>query len=603
MSLTQTLAYDTPSNFVYDATKIDVTTAAALKIGPNTGRTFSQDFAAATGFTYDSTKAEFVGGVLRQKAQRPTGGTFGARFDSFVNANWGDGVLTAGVNGAAAVSGGKLDLTGSSGKFVTFAAAGNAAPLGNVGTVRFRFTPNYNGAPADSQIFFDLYNSSDSAKSRITLFHHANGAFFIVISDSDGNLIVDSSVAPYSATLGTEIELELGWDFNAAKAYFYGEGFLVTTFDLTGIRDTNADTIQIGDANSNFSIRDLILFNAVEHTASTYPAHVYTVPAGDYVESAASLPAFAYSGPGSLQAFTDFAATVGGSPRFTVAGKYWNGSAWATSDGTYAEASAAATIALHIATLPAANSLAVAAVFPDGNTRASVDLLTVTYTGQIYPTDDPAIINASGVGADALNDFSATVSASGSDGVRFQVQVSGSNKYWNGSAWAASDGTYAQANSAATIAANAASLDIAAGATIKVRALLHSADGSTSPTLTGAVVTYDFFAPLPTAPTECIVYGFVRDILGDVEAATLIVTLAEQFEWGGTHVVVPSVKRVTADADGRFEISLIETASVSKKYKFEVRYTNDAGKTQTVRLGDATVPNSPSVNLATLTFS
>lgn len=602
--LDATIAYDTPSNFVFDNTKVDVTSVAALKLQANAGLAFSQSFASASGFTHDSAKAEFASGLLRQLAQRPAGATFAAKFNSQVNASWGNGDLAATATGGAGISGGKLNLSGG-GKYVTFDGVDNVSQLGMLGCLQLRFTPDYNGSPSTNQVMVDLIDSGDTSKNRITLMHLGNGSFFLVMNDSDGNNQLSNSIAPYDAVSGTEVELELSWDLANNIVRVFGEGFLVAEVTTAFARTNTIDTIQVGDADADFFERDLVFFDAVQHTAN-YTAHEYALPNADYVESVAILPAFTYGGPGTLQAFTAFAVTTAGVPKFLMNGRYWNGSAWVVSDGTYAQSSTAAAVASNIASLAPSSPLTVKVVFGDGNTLGSIDALTVTYTGQIYPTNDPAIVNGSGVAADDLLEFAATLSASGSDDVRFQLVVGGINKYWSGSAWATSDGTLAQANTAATILANIDELDVSAGAVVKVRAVLHSATGATTPSLTSVVVVYDFFAAIPDAPSECIVFGHARDILGETAeggAPTLIVALETAF-FSGDYLLLPSTKRVTADDEGRFEVSLVETDSVDKAYVFSLEYFNEAtSKLSTALLGSAVVPNQVSVNLADLTFT
>ncbi len=603
MSLIQTINYDTPGNFAFDSAKVQVTSVAALKLGNNAGQSYSQGFASDSGFTYDDTKAEFAGGLLRQLPQRPAGATFGARFDAFVDANWGDGTLTAVQTGSPQIFEGKMQLTGG-GRFVSYDAAGNAAPNAMAGCVRLRITPNYNDTPSQNQTFFDLYNSDSSGKNRISLFHATNGSFFILMNDADGVNVISNSVGAFMAVAGTELEIELSWDLVEQKVRFFGEGYMVAELDATFTRDTNVDTIALGDASADFSIRDVVIFNVKQHTA-TYTPHEYTLPAGDFVESA-TLPTFAYAGPGAVQAYTSFAATVAGATRFILNGRYWNGSAWVASDGTYAEAATYAAAVANIAMVPATSSLVARVVFPDGNTQGSIDVLTLTYTGQIYPTDDPPIIHASAIAADDLLGFAATLSASGSDGVKFQIAVDGVNKWWNGAAWETSDGTYAQANTPADIETNKGDLDISDGVLVRVRAVLHSATGATTPTLTSVAVAYDFFAAVPDPPTECIVYGFACDILGELlaTAPVLVVTLTRQFSYNDEFIVMPFTSEVEADNDGRFEVSLVETESAEKTYRFNIRYTDVAtNKVKTLKLGNAQVPNSPSVNLAALTFT
>ncbi len=97
-----------------------------------------------------------------------------------------------------------------------------------------------------------------------------------------------------------------------------------------------------------------------------------------------------------------------------------------------------------------------------------------------YLTNDPKIEDSMGVSTASLVGFQTTCYETGSDGIRFHIKVDDVAKYWNGSAWANSNGTYAQSNSDEDINTNAATL-LSTTSVLKVVAVLHSHDGSTSP--------------------------------------------------------------------------------------------------------------------------
>src|SRR5271157_2352333 len=78
----------------------------------------------------------------------------GARFDSFVNLNWGNGILAGTPYGGAGITNGKLDLTGNT-KRLDFAAGGNANG-DQRGSVKFMFTPAYSGSPSVIEVFFNI---------------------------------------------------------------------------------------------------------------------------------------------------------------------------------------------------------------------------------------------------------------------------------------------------------------------------------------------------------------------------------------------------------------------------------------------------------------
>lgn len=601
MSLRQTINYDMAGNFTFDSSKIEIVGGAArLKLIDDPGQGFSEDFASNAGFAFsDAGKVEVASGVLRQINQRP-GATFGARFDASVNASFGDGSTIASATGGPTISSGKLDLTGG-GKYVNFDGLNNVSQLAMLGCIKFRFTPDYNGAPSANQIFLKIDDPDNPGKNTIELFHATNGSFFVLFNDQDGANQLSNSVAPYNAVSGEEVEVELSWDLENEIVRFFGDGFLVAEIPAAFVRSATATVFQFGDSDADFLVRDVIVFDSVQHTAN-FSAFEYTVPPATYAAASAALPSFSYSGPGALAAVTGFDADETGSPRYTLQGKYWNGSAWVTSAGTYAEASPLATVAAQIASLPAADALSVVAYFDDGNSQGSVDNLLIDYTGQIYPTTDPAIINNSGVGLDGLDGFGANLIASGSDDVRFLLRLDGTNKWWNGSAWVTSDGSLAESNAAAEIEANKDDLDVADGATLQITALLHSADGSTTPSLASATIDYNFFAPTPADPDECIVYGHLRDVLGDAVAeGTKLVIVNHAPLIHGAYVIAAGKTSVIPDEDGRIEVSLVETESISEHYEFLIEYLAGTRKVRQ-SLGRAVIPDQASINLTELAF-
>jgi hypothetical protein len=112
----------------------------------------------------------------------------------------------------------------------------------------------------------------------------------------------------------------------------------------------------------------------------------------------------------------------------------------------------------------------------------------------IYSTSDPKIVfNVTVSMMKALDQFAETSTKPGSDELKYTVTIDGTEKYWSGAAWVNSNGTYAQANTAAVIEANKASLPLAgtpSGSVVQLTMFLHSADGSTTPE--ADLVTVDY---------------------------------------------------------------------------------------------------------------
>lgn len=227
-----------------------------------------------------------------------------------------------------------------------------------------------------------------------------------------------------------------------------------------------------------------------------------------------------------------------------------------------------------------------------------------SYGTTIYSTANPTILLNSTTAMDGLDGFSEVASKTGSDEVKYTIVVAGQDKYWNGSAWANSAGTYAQANTAAEIETNKASLDLSTGYNVKIMAFLHSDDGSTTPTLTSNEISYDFYVAPPMPIAECITYVYLDDLLQDIDDFTAIdatfhVKSDVAFEHTGK-TIIPFEYDVDFTAGGYAEFSVIETETVDKYLEFRVTYTEDA-RTKEILFNPVIVPNQTTVNLLTIT--
>ncbi len=614
MSLLQTVEYTVPDDFTFDTDQIEVEdNVARLKLVPNTGQTFSQAFGSDTDFVYDSAKTEFVAGVIRQIDQRPAGATFFASFATSVNADWANGDTTGTVVGGAAIVGGKLDLTGGN-KNVSFAGLNNVSTAITKGAVRVRYTPNYNGTPSSNQVIFSI-GDEDSNNNTIQFLHLTNGSLFMYVNDENGNNILSNSILSFDAVAGETGELEVNWDLDAGKFYVFGSGFLIAEIDVTMSRNSSnllrlGSSVSGAETGSDHFIEHVVVFDEVQHTTGyTSPLSLPdTIYSGDVI----TLPEFEYSGLGVLQAFTTAAITQTGAPRYIMNGRYWNGSAWVVSNNSYAQASTSAQVISNISTLTAADSLIVKVVTDSSNTQATVDLMTVAYTGQIYPTINPTITVNSGLDTDGLLSFVADYVGN----VQFVLLIGGVPKYWNGSAWVTSNNTYAQSNTATDIHANLEDLDLSLGVTFKLRAFLNS-DGSSSPTLESAEIGYNFFIVPVAEPNRCIVFAFLNDMLGIVgsdDSAVLIVELLRPFEHGERIILpfkrtfvftalgyVESGPDFLLEADSNAGPGLIETESVGlSPYILTLQYINDSGRRVKYKFKNVQIPNGISVNLVDL---
>jgi hypothetical protein len=262
---------------------------------------------------------------------------------------------------------------------------------------------------------------------------------------------------------------------------------------------------------------DLVLYNTVVFTSNYTPG--YTLEDTKYLTTNVTLPEFEHTNPGALLTFDNFSTTETGSPKYTVqVGRsgnylYWSGSAWVTSDGSYAQATDASTFATNAASLNIGEEdyLQFKVHFTDSNTQSNTNQLVATTTANTtYPTDNPIIAPQTCFLASELASFSTTQTAAGSNAVKHILSVDGQDKYWNGAAVVNSNGTYAQSNTVAEINDNIADF-VTTRQAVCLKSFLHSDDGSTTPSLDVAQLSFTTALTDPTLPILTPLQGFIYD--------------------------------------------------------------------------------------------
>lgn len=205
--------------------------------------------------------------------------TAGARFDTNLNLNWGNGNLIGTPNGAV-ITGGKLDLRGNN-KYLDFSAAGNANSQ-QKGTIKFKFTPNYSGTPSVIEVMFNVADNG-APDNAIACYHNTDGNLHIAMFDKDGILLFDTPLGAWGPVSGSEKEIAFCYDLTAGATRLFIEGTQFgSTVTATGLRDTNISLLRLGGnwAGSLFCdgyIKDLLITNDVLYTADYTPG--YTIPA------------------------------------------------------------------------------------------------------------------------------------------------------------------------------------------------------------------------------------------------------------------------------------------------------------------------------------
>jgi hypothetical protein len=405
----------------------------------------------------------------------PVGSIFGVNFDTGIDAVFGSGSLTGTATGGATASGGKLDLTGNTSKYVEY-VDGTNWDFGNVGTIRFKITPNWTGSNGIDQPFFHIADSANTGLNRIGLYLSGNSSLLLSMTNSSGTLLYHSSIGTWSPTSGQEYEFELNVDQTAGATRLFIDGVQFgATVTVTGTRDSNVNSFILGTAPSfaggvaNFKMDDVAIFNAVQHTANYTPG----------------------------------------------------------------------------------------------------------YTVQKFVGINPIIETNSSFLVDSLDKFSAIETKTGSDEIKYIIVFNGVDKYWNGSVWTNSDGTYAQANTATEIETNKASLDLSSGGSLKIKALFSSFDGSTTPELTSVTIDYGFYTTTPTALSKCIVWGVVQDLKGNVIQNVKV--SAVQTDTSAVPVKNFQITGYTAidtytDANGYWEMDLIRSSQYTPNQKYNFKF-------------------------------
>lgn len=609
-----TYPFTTPGNYTLSNTEVTSGTGNLL-LTDLSGQSFTEDFANDTGFTYDSAKAEFTGGLVRQIDQRPANALLYSSFDSTENANWASGSNIGTLNGSATVSGGVLNLDGGgTGNYVEYDGTSNM-PSGNTGCVRFTFTPNYSGSPGTNRYLFASSAAESDIDNMIRLIHTGLNIRIDIYNNAGASVHTSQTGNTFNPIASQSYEIEFNWDTTAGEHRLLIDGVVTGglktgtgTLGARGIMRCGQDYTGSASPDLNGKIDNLITFDSVQHTGNYTPGQA--IPPNVYEESIVELPAFSYSGLGSIQSYQSMTTTEANNPRYHIniggSDLYWNGSAWSPSDGSYSQSNDQATFSSNLPSLSASgdNTPIVKAVFQANQTnQGSVDNLVLNYTGQQYFTTGTLLVNSAFYAAD-ITSFSATEVEPGTDEVKYAFRVDGVDKYWNGSAWTNSNLTEAQTNDLATVQSNIGTL-LAQNSEVKPVVLLKSNNTvSTTPEIDEITVNYDFGANQPNAPQVCSVYGFLLDAFGNaISGATVTFTVVlddDEYAEAASHLIMNLSTSVTTDATGFFSKDLIRSSEFEAGRKYSISVEDASGNKIRFLDGDTiefTVPDSVDVNI------
>lgn len=594
MSISISYPFDTASNYTYDSNYIEITGGKARLALQQGDVDFTQSFTTDTGFTYDNTKAEFIGGLVRQKDQRPANSIVAANFNSSANANWAaDGFvsLTAGVNGSPSLSGNKLlcDYTVNSGQNGIYYSDTLIGNLSGNWVAKFKYTPNYSTTPPENINIFSLSPSSGTTDD-LEIFNSPSGNNIRITA----NGLSAITFGTWTPTSGQEYVFEIICVTNQVSVYIDGVQ-LGTAKTITPGQGTGAVRAWLGAYSGGYNkasgyFDDFILYSTASQDTG------YTFPDTQYAQSVVVLPEMQHTGDGTIKLFNSLSMTTTGTVGILLdigqSGNklYWNGVTWAVSSDPYTQYTDLATFNLNCTSLPVNGEIygQFTLVFFNTNTQGSVDELTANLNVDIgYSTTNPYLTINSTIRTDALESFSETSTKNGTDEIKYTLGKNGVQYYWNGTAWAISDGTYSQASTAADIETNKASFTTI-DTTLQIRIFLHSGDGSDTPEIDLLTISYSFAGSDQSTLDTCIVYWYSDDILGEVNTESITVTLYQDAVQYKTDTVLQRTTiTVTPNENGYCEVELIENENMptgahyifnfgNRSYKFAV--PNEANK-------------------------
>jgi hypothetical protein len=599
--ITYELDDTTASNYNYDSNKIEFTSSGAkLKLVDFPSQTYTQPFTSSTGFTFDAAKTEFVAGKCQQKDKAPANSVCWATYTSSTDLSYiASGDATATITGSPVIANNRFECYGGVNENAIYNNS-NIGTIQDTGTVRKKWTAGYSGGPAANTTIFQLGDATNNNKF---IFFHALTGNTLRISawDSTGTPIHTAAIigAPFLPTAGNTYEFSVNFTASTGVIEVYIDGVYQGATPATTFTRTGTNYLYIG-AGTTYAVadgayEDVILYDTVQHSGGAGGNYTpgYTLEERRYLEDLITNPNFTYAGLGTTQSFDGFTTTQTGLIRMNVNGEYWTGSAWASSDDSYAQMNDPATINTNISALTAADTVSIKMRTQDVNIQMDIDVLNVEYTGQHYPTDNPTIEIKSGVSSDGIHGWHEDDVTIPSGATLKYVLPRAPAYWWSGAAWVSSNETYAQSNTSSEISTNIGSLDITAGNTVKFLAFLNS-DGTVTPTIKTLRLEYDFYAILPL-PAHTVVYGQCIDLGQNVLSGSIIsVKSYNPFKHGDNIVIIDT--STTSDANGHFELDVIETETVGEEVFMEFEHTVGA-ETTTVRYDNIIIPNVTSVSI------
>ena len=592
--------YTDPSDFTFDIDKVELVGGQMKLKLQEAAQVFTEDFADDTGFTYTAAEAEFSAGVIQSKDKLPTNAVCAATHttdQTLAMATFSP--LTGTLVGTPSFVTNVMSCTGLQGSRYTNAAIGAIA---GAGAIKFKYTPNYTTAPPANIDMVQLLRPTSGNHDRIGLTHSPSGNTIRLwlYNSSSTSIYVATAIGPaFTPTAGVEYEMELNWDSTAGVVRLFINGALHGTKSPGAwSRNTTATELHIAGTARSYSraegdFSDVVLYSAVQHTAGYTSG--YIVSESRYLETSVTLPVFTHTGVGTMLSYTGLTLTSEtGAIRYQIKTdsglyKYWNGSAWANSDGTYAQSNTSADMNTNLPALVDANgaiSVYIKMILPAGTTQSSIAEFSLNHTGHTgYPATDEIVEGVSVARTAGVNSIAANQIIPSGDSVGWFVLRNGLAFYWTGSVWASSSKTPATSNTLATLVANITSFEFDRQE-MTLGFILTSNDQTTTPYVDSTSINFKNTLEDPSTNTLVFLEGFIYDHDGPEDTVKIQV---RPYSAGHTNQGVFHIHTYkdldTTNSDGYFNAYI---------------YANAPGQQWEFKIGDqsyrATVPNQSSVD-------
>lgn len=229
----------------------------------------------------------------------------------------------------------------------------------------------------------------------------------------------------------------------------------------------------------------------------------------------------------------------------------------------------------------------------------------------VSPNTSGTIVPVAAIQTRDITGFVVTETIPANTTLTYAFYVDGTLKYWSGSAWVASDGTFSETNDSTTVAANIDTLlDGVTNQLVCFYALFETTSSPTTATLDELTFTYEF-GGVVAKPATCTVYGYYRDIegvgVGDATVCISLVREDEEYNEASGSVIEKKKAIVTQKTNnlGYFEFELVRSSEyegAAQQYLLEISKADDGLKTALISDVEITftVPDETDKNLTDL---